>query len=296
MSGMFKKKVFDFFALGIVAAAVLTSLSAACNLDEPGREETDSATLSSVSETSELSSAGSSALSSTSSEPSFSVSEASEVSQEAPNSPSSASSELSSESSEPVHQGGSSALVPASAAVGDDYFSDALFIGDSLTHGLCIYGDIHTADYCHKTSATVSGIFNVTSLDSMLRSKSYGKIYILLGINEVGGDLEQYLSNYRSLLRKIRAVQPAAALYLQTLLPTNPSMTRDSSIFSVQNVTEKNRGLKQLAEEEGVYLLDLYSVYADEKGEMPAAYCRDGVHPYEAYYKNWCDYLRTHTV
>ncbi len=293
MRRIFKKRLFDLFALGIAAAAILISLSAACNLDGSSREKTDSGALSSVSEISELSSAESSEPFSTSSEPSFSVSEAPQA---APNSSSSASPKPPSEPSQPVHQGGSSAPAPASAAAGDDYFSDALFIGDSLTNGLYLYGDIRTAAYCYETSASTAGIFSATPLDSMLRSKRYGKIYILLGINEVGGDLARYLDNYRSVLRKIRAAQPDAIVYIQTLLPTNPSMTWSPSAFSVRNVTEKNRGLKQLAEEEGAYLLDLYSVYADENGEMPAAYCRDGVHPYEAYYKNWCDYLRTHTV
>lgn len=282
MSKIFKKRIFDIFVLGVAAAAVLSSLSAACNFDGPGREESDPAEL--LSDSVSLSSEAS-------------VSDASEPLSSDPSESSSMSPEPPSESSEPVRQDdASSALVPASAAVGDDYFSDALFIGDSLTNGLYLYGDIRTAEYCYETSAATAGIFSVTSLDSMLRSKSYGKIYILLGINEVGGSLERYLNNYRSLLRMVRAAQPDAVIYLQTLLPTNPSMTWSPSAFSVQNVTEKNRGLKRLAEEEGVYLLDLYSVYADEKGEMPAAYCRDGVHPYEAYYKNWCDYLRTHTV
>ncbi len=176
------------------------------------------------------------------------------------------------------------------------YFSDALFVGDSLTNGLYLYGDIETADYCYETSATAAGVTSVTPLLSMLSSKNYGKIYILLGINEMGSQTSSYIANYEKLIDTIRSYQPNATIVVQTILPTNPAMTWSASVFSVENVQEKNRALADLASRKGAVLLDTYSAYADENGMMPASYCRDGVHPHESYYSIWCDYLRSHTV
>lgn len=182
------------------------------------------------------------------------------------------------------------------SATDDSYFSDVLFVGDSLTNGLYLYGDIKTADYCYETSATAAGAANVTPLLSMLSSKNYGKIYILLGINEMGSGTSSYIANYEKLIDTIRTRQPNAVIVLQTILPTNPEMTWDASIFSVENVQAKNRALAELAQRKGAVLVDTYSAYADGNGMMPASYCRDGVHPHASYYSIWCDYLRSHMV
>ena len=78
---------------------------------------------------------------------------------------------------------------------GDISMDDALFIGDSRTVGLMEYAGIDGADYfctvgmsvynIHKKPVSVPNVGKVT-LTELLNSKKYGKIYIMLGINEVG--------------------------------------------------------------------------------------------------------------
>ena len=259
-----KQKLYRIFSFA--AAVILVTSFSACGQTESGSELSDSSASGQVSDSSQSS-------------------ESSSVSE----SESSQSAEPASSSKAPSSTASSSAAV-----AGDSYFSDTLFVGDSLTNGLYLYGDINTADYCFETSATAASITTVTPLLSKLSEKKYGKIYILLGVNEMGLPASQYINNYKKLLQTIRSYQPNAAIYIQTILPTNPSMTWSASIFSVKNVTEKNSRLKQLAAEESAHLVDTYSAYANDKGEMPAEYCRDGVHPREKYYKYWCEYLRSH--
>ena len=77
----------------------------------------------------------------------------------------------------------------------DISMDDALFIGDSRTVGLMEYAGIDGADYfctvgmsvynIHKKPVSVPNVGKVT-LTELLNSKKYGKIYIMLGINEVG--------------------------------------------------------------------------------------------------------------
>ena len=76
------------------------------------------------------------------------------------------------------------------------YFDDALFIGDSRTVGLSQYGRLGRADYFASTGMTVFNVlkekrFPTTDLakqdlPSLLSAKRYGKIYLILGINEIG--------------------------------------------------------------------------------------------------------------
>ena len=52
-------------------------------------------------------------------------------------------------------------LVPeAETPVEDDYFADVLFLGDSRTHGLQLYGGLTEGTYFHAVGATVETVFS----------------------------------------------------------------------------------------------------------------------------------------
>lgn len=73
--------------------------------------------------------------------------------------------------------------------------ADALFIGDSRTVGIMEYAGIQDADFfcnvgmsvfsAQKVRVSVKSVGKVT-LKELLSHKKYGKIYIMLGINELG--------------------------------------------------------------------------------------------------------------
>ena len=88
--------------------------------------------------------------------------------------------------------------------VDDSYFSDALFIGDSRTEGLALYGSLTNADFFSSVGLS---IFKVTekaagnpntgesvTLSQNLAQKQYGKVYIMLGLNELGTGTTESLS------------------------------------------------------------------------------------------------------
>ena len=91
----------------------------------------------------------------------------------------------------------------------DISMDDALFIGDSRTVGLMEYAGIDGADYfctvgmsvynIHKKPVSVPNVGKVT-LTELLNSKKYGKIYIMLGINEVGYKFSNTIEKYRELI------------------------------------------------------------------------------------------------
>lgn len=85
--------------------------------------------------------------------------------------------------------------VPASDPAEASWFSDAAFLGDSLTDGLLLYSGIRGADNLAYKGLTVQSIRTdkviktdsgkVTPLEA-LGTKTYGKVYLLLGVNELG--------------------------------------------------------------------------------------------------------------
>ena len=96
---------------------------------------------------------------------------------------------------------------------------DALFIGDSRTVGLCEYGEIPGADFFADVGMNVFNIYKKTvsvptvgkvTLTQLLTNKKYGKIYIMLGINEIGYPFDSLIAKYKELLDFVSEKQPGA--------------------------------------------------------------------------------------
>ena len=86
-------------------------------------------------------------------------------------------------------------LVPESEAVDDSYFDDAVFIGNSRTEGLKMYSGLSNATFITEVGLTVDSIFtdycNISGggkarAFDQLASMEFGKVYIMLGMNELG--------------------------------------------------------------------------------------------------------------
>lgn len=182
------------------------------------------------------------------------------------------------------------------APVADSHFDNALFIGDSLTNGLELFGTLKNASYFCATSATAAGTLASPALDANLSTHFYDSVYLMLGINEMGTNPSVYAARMGQLIDLVRARQPRARIYLQTILPVVPEMTWSEKVFSVSNVQAANTALRALAEEKNVTLVDTYYAFADTSGRMPDGVTRDGVHLHSKNYAIWCDYLRTHTA
>ena len=200
--------------------------------------------------------------------------------------------------------------VPQSDPVDMDYFSDALFIGDSRTDGLQIYSGIKGATfYCYKGL----NIFDVskrqvvemnggkyTVVEALQRGPPYKKIYISLGINELGyPGTDSFYKAFKSFLEEVKAAQPDAIIYLQNLVPVNPEICAQKNQPSYVNndrVADFNSVFPKLAVECQVALVDVKSALSDANGILPAEATVDGVHYTKAWYQKWLEYLMCHTV
>ena len=198
-----------------------------------------------------------------------------------------------------------SAPVPASGPAPDGWFDDAAFLGDSLTDGLMLYSGIPGGDNLSYKSLTVESVRTkaviqtpsgkVTPVDALGR-KTYGKVYLLLGVNELGWyNDDRFYKAYSELIDQVRQAQPDAQIYLQTLLPVTAEKSAASYINNPK-ILVYNGLIAQLAQEKEVYLLDTHAAFVDDSGALPAADSADGVHLKKAGYQSWLEYLTTHTV
>lgn len=185
-------------------------------------------------------------------------------------------------------------LVDFSFVQGDaSYFDDALFIGDSRTVGIEEYGTLTNADYFCSIGMMASTIndeyINGMNFDQLINSKQYGKIYVMLGINEVGNDFQYTLTQYRAVVERLKAHQPDAIIVLQANLHVAPSA--ETSVINNGSINYLNELISSLADNKKVFYIDINELYDDSYGYLTEAYTSDGVHPLAKYYTQWCEWL-----
>ena len=198
---------------------------------------------------------------------------------------------------------------PESEPVDNSYFDDAAFVGDSRTDGFMIYSGIGTGTnltsnglsifkLAEKKAITIDG--TAYTLLEALELGEYGKVYLSLGVNELGYyNDEGFYQAYCDAIDAIRACQPDAVIYIQGLIPLNESVVAASggpSYLTNEHLRVYNGLMQKAAEEKQVVFLDLYSEFANENGELPEEASKDGVHLKSDYCKQWLEYLKVHTV
>jgi hypothetical protein len=94
------------------------------------------------------------------------------------------------------------------ASKDDEYFKDAAILGNSLVEGLKMYSKLTTINYYSGTSMSVVSA-SKTELPQLLGTK-YAKIYIELGINEIGEDVGTFKNDYGAMIDKIKSAEPDA--------------------------------------------------------------------------------------
>lgn len=187
--------------------------------------------------------------------------------------------------------------------VTEDYFDDALFIGDSRTQGLQLYSTLDNATFYAATSMSIFGIMDstetvdgVTGIRNLLQSKQFGKIYIMFGINEAGYDTDAFVERYGQVVEEIRGYQPDAIIYVQGIMYVTAAKAAAEPVFSNDNIRKKNEGLKDLANGEDIFYLEVNDNLNDGQGNLPEEYTGDGVHLKASYYSLWRDYLLEHAI
>ena len=199
---------------------------------------------------------------------------------------------------------------PEGEAVDNSYFADAAFVGDSRTDGFMLYSGVGCGKnltsnglsifkLAEKKVLTIGG--EQYTLLEALALEEYGKVYLSLGVNELGLKNDNgFYESYCEAIDAIRLVQPGAVIYIQGLIPLNEGQIEEAN-GNKYNLTNDhlrvyNDLMRQAAEEKQAVFLDLYTEFVDENGELPAEGSHDGVHLSAEYCRRWLEYLKTHTV
>ena len=178
--------------------------------------------------------------------------------------------------------------------------NETLFIGDSRTVGLMEYSDLKEADFfcsvgmsvfnIHKNPVSVPNMGKLT-LTELLDNKNYNKIYVMLGINEIGYKFESILSKYEELIDFIREKEPEALIIIQGNLHVTQSRSDSDDTFNNNAINNLNTALSNFADNENIFYLDANSLFDDENGALSKDKSSDDTHLYAKYYAEWGQWI-----
>ena len=183
--------------------------------------------------------------------------------------------------------------------------ADALFIGDSRTVGLMEYSGMDGADYfctvgmsvynIHKKPVSVPNVGKVT-LTELLNGKKYGKIYVMLGVNEVGYKFSSTAEKYSELIEFIKDKQPNAVIFIQANLHVSKSRSDSDKVVNNTAINGLNAELSKLADGKSKFYIDANILFDDGAGGLSADKSEDGTHLYAKYYKEWGEWIVSQTA
>ncbi|MFN4313033.1 MAG: glycerophosphodiester phosphodiesterase family protein [Chitinophagaceae bacterium] len=171
--------------------------------------------------------------------------------------------------------------------------NDVVFLGNSITD----YNEWH--ELLQLPEARNRGIsgditFGVLErLDEVIKGQP-SKVFILIGINDIARNIPDkvILQNYKRIIQRIKAGAPRTIIYFQTVLPVNNEFPARNHFNKDANIKTVNEGLKKLAAEENIHLIDTYQHFLDANGKLPKEFTYDGLHLNAAGYTHWASLIR----
>ena len=195
--------------------------------------------------------------------------------------------------------------------VDSTYFSDALFIGDSRTVGLCEYGSLKgNAAFLAKESVNVYNVLDQelrytdhdgeswsAYVEEILSENKYGKVYVALGVNELGiGTTYMYYEKYREILSMIREYQPDALIYIQGIMHVSYDKSSTDSCRNNTVISQRNMAISTLANGRDIFYIDMNPYVCDEDGDLYEDLSGDGIHLKASAYENWDRFLMENAI
>ena len=189
--------------------------------------------------------------------------------------------------------------------VDESYFTDALFIGDSRLQGFGMWSSLPATYYCatgfsifkYETTNVVQTENGKVPIFDALPYDAFTKIYIKVGLNEMGWDNEkQFEAKYVELIQKLREYEPHAIIYIHGILPVTAAKSASDKAHNNTNIIARNEKLKELATSQQAYYIDAGPALSDENGCLRPEMTSDGIHLASQYMTLWKQYLCEHAI
>lgn len=188
--------------------------------------------------------------------------------------------------------------------VDESYFEDALLIGDSRFLGFAMWSGLPATNYC----ITSFSIFNIDStkvvatengkvpIFQALPYDAFTKIYIKVGLNEMGTPEDKFEAKYAEVIARLREQEPRAVIYVNAILPVTAAKSRSDKTHNNTNIAKRNEALKKFAESQKAYFIDAGPYVSGDDGALKAEMTNDGIHMGAKHMGLWKKCLLEHAV
>lgn len=187
------------------------------------------------------------------------------------------------------------------------YLDGALFIGDSRTITLSDFAGWDQTHFFVETGLTIWTVLEAPiatvdgvkmTVENALMTARYDKIYIQLGINELGrGTPDSFREQYETVVSRIRELQPQAVVFIQSIMHVSQSKDDQGTYINNAEVNARNEKLRTLTDGKNVFWLDENEVFDEPgTGKLNPEYTSDGVHLKPKYIPIWQAFLLSHAV
>ena len=131
-------------------------------------------------------------------------------------------------------------------------------------------------------------------LDDIIKRKP-SKIFLLIGINDIGRDIPDAViaDNCRKIVERLQKGTPDTKIYLQSILPVNPTVRNFPQHYDKEgHVIATNKLLKLVAQKTGCTYVNLFPFFLNKDKLMNEKYTLEGLHLNPEGYKVWINYLK----
>ena len=178
--------------------------------------------------------------------------------------------------------------IPSSSDSARDFFSDAAFIGDSITVMLKAHNEVTNvlgdAKFIAKEGFGVGHAVNGTMLpeyegnfaspEVALEMSGARKVFIMLGTNDVGVfGVDQTIEKWYTFIGRLREKCPDIQIYIQSCTPVWTGK-EDEGITNAA-IDKLNQGLAEFARENGCCFINTSPYMKDSTGGLPDMYTSD---------------------
>ncbi|MTN08228.1 hypothetical protein GMB30_14825 [Turicibacter sanguinis] len=158
-------------------------------------------------------------------------------------------------------------------------------MGDSRGEGLTEYEILSPSSVvAYKGRTTIKAKDDISSVVDLAPSK----IFMTYGMNdlELFSDSKEFIKNYESLIKDVKAKLPNSKIYVTSIIPTNKSAINKQPKF--KNVYSFNDGIKGMCKNLNVEFIDV----GDSMNSDKNLYEPDGIHFKPAFYKGYLNILQ----
>jgi len=157
---------------------------------------------------------------------------------------------------------------------------DIIFLGNSITDGgewSELFNDINIKNRGISGDISAGVLYRLKELVN----RKPAKIFLLIGTNDLARAIsaDSLLVNMMLIADYVKQESPSTHLYVQSILPVNKSFGKfGGHTKNDEQIRLVNKQLKEKAIKKGYIYVDLYTSFADEKGNLKEQFTNDGLH------------------